>query len=73
MVMVKCSELCQAAEKAGEVLRLMWMLQGAQLSEHIQHRLLKSLHSLVVPHVGPICRSTGFNNKACHAICVPEV
>lgn len=51
VVVVKRSQLCQAAQETSEVLWLQWMLQGAQLPQHIQHGLLKSLYSLLILHI----------------------
>lgn len=53
---VERSQLCQTAQETSEVLRLPRMLQGAQLPQHIQHGLLKSLNSLLIFDIRPIWR-----------------
>lgn len=58
VVVIECSQLSQASQETGKVLRLLWMLQGADLPQQIQHRLLESLNSLLIPHIRAIWRGS---------------
>ncbi|TNN57395.1 hypothetical protein EYF80_032364 [Liparis tanakae] len=48
VVVAECSQLRQAAQQTSKVLRLLWVLQDAQLPQHVQHGLLKPLDSLMI-------------------------
>lgn len=54
VIVVQCSQLRQPSEETSKVLRLLWMLQDAQLLQQVQHGLLKSLNSPLVLHERPI-------------------
>lgn len=54
VVVAERPQLRQAAQETSKVLRLLRMLQGAQLPQHVQHRLLQALHGVLVLDVGPI-------------------
>lgn len=56
VVVAERSQLSQTAQETSKILRLLWMLQDTQLPQHIQHGLLKSLNSLLILHIRPICR-----------------
>lgn len=63
MVVVECSQLRQATQETSKVLRLLWMLQDAQLPQHVQHRLLESLNSLLILHIRPVWCQDGYGSE----------
>jgi len=55
VVVVERAQLGQPAQETGEMLRLVWVVEGADPPQHIQHGVLQALHCLLVLNVGPLC------------------
>lgn len=61
VVVVERPELGQTAEQSSEVLRLVRMMQGTKLPEHVQHGLLESLNRQLVLYIRPLCKNVRVN------------
>lgn len=57
VVVVEGPQLREAPQQAGEVLRVLGLVNLAQLLQHVQQRLLELLHRLAVLYVLPVCRA----------------